>query len=82
MFGLNLLMRRRSGGVLRLGPGGRAGLIGLPRIADELYRSARVLRLFTLGGRREVTPAALAGLVARGQQGVAAALAAGERLLG
>jgi hypothetical protein len=40
-------------GVIRLGPAGRAGLIGLPRIADELYRSARVLRLFTRvsGGR-------------------------------
>jgi uncharacterized protein len=47
MFQLDLLVRRRSGEVLRLGPAGRAGLIGLPRVADELYRTARVLRVFT-----------------------------------
>lgn len=63
MFGLDLLLERRSGEVLRLGPGGRAGLIGLPRIADELYRSARVLRLFALGGRPAVSAAALIRLV-------------------
>jgi hypothetical protein len=51
MFGLNLLVQRRSGEVLRLGPAGQAGLIGLPRIADELYRTARVLRVFVLGKR-------------------------------
>jgi len=62
MFGLNILVQRRDGGVFRLGPGGRAGLIGLPRVADELYRTARVLRLFTLGERRNVSSAALARL--------------------
>jgi hypothetical protein len=48
MFQLDLLVRRHSGEVLRLGPGGRAGLIGLPAIAEELYRTARVLRIFAL----------------------------------
>ncbi|MBI4546257.1 MAG: hypothetical protein HY703_13760, partial [Gemmatimonadetes bacterium] len=62
MFGLDLLVERRTGEVLRLGPGGRAGLIGLPRMADELYDTARVLRLFTFAGRREVEPATLARL--------------------
>jgi uncharacterized protein len=62
MFGLNLLLLRRSGEVIRLGPAGRSGLIGLPRIADELYRSARVLRVYTTGERRSVDPAALARL--------------------
>lgn len=62
MFGLDLLVRRHGGEVIRLGPGGRIGLIGLPRVADELYRTARVLRLFALGGRRAVEPAALARL--------------------
>jgi uncharacterized protein len=62
MFGLNLLLLRRSGEVIRLGPSGRSGLIGLPRIADELYRSARVLRVYTTGERRSVPPATLAGL--------------------
>lgn len=50
MFGLDLLALRSGGEVQRLGPGGQAGLIGLPGIADELYRSARVLRLFVLDG--------------------------------
>jgi uncharacterized protein len=49
MFRLDLLVRRRTGEVLRVGPGGQAGLIGLPRVADELYRTARVLRVFALG---------------------------------
>lgn len=62
MFGLDLLVQRRNGTVLRLGPQGRAGLIGLPEVADALYRTARVLRLFTAGPRRVVEPAALADL--------------------
>jgi hypothetical protein len=62
MFGLDLLVLRGERDVLRLGPGGQAGLIGLPRIADELYRTARVFRLFVLGGTRGVDPAALMGL--------------------
>jgi len=81
MFALNLLLRRRSGEVLRLGPGGHAGLIGLPRIADELYRSARVLRLFTAGARRTVLPAALARLAASSAEEMAAALDRSEPLL-
>ncbi|HET9986019.1 MAG TPA: HD domain-containing protein [Longimicrobiales bacterium] len=62
MFGLDLLLQRRSGEVLRLGPMGRAGLIGLPSIAEGLYQSARVLRLFTWGARREVASDRLAAL--------------------
>ena len=46
----------------RLGPAGPEGLIGLPRVADELYRTARVLRLFTLQERRTVEPRVLEGL--------------------
>ena len=64
MFGLDLLLVRRTGEVLRLGPKGRVGLIGLPRIADELYESARVLRLFALGGRPAVRPVRLGELAA------------------
>jgi uncharacterized protein len=63
MFGLNLLLLRRSGEVIRLGPSGRSGLIGLPRIADELYRSARVLRVYVSGERRSVSQEALATLL-------------------
>ena len=43
------------------GAGGESGLIGL-RIADELYRTARVLRLFTFDERQEVDAGALIDL--------------------
>ena len=38
----------------RLGTGGRPGLLDLPRVAEELHRTARVLRVFTFE-RREVS---------------------------
>tara|TARA_B100001123_G_scaffold153424_2_gene177465 strand:- start:1462 stop:2748 length:1287 start_codon:yes stop_codon:yes gene_type:complete len=53
MFQLNLLIERRSGAVERLGPDGLPGLLDLPRVAEELYRAARVLRVFTFE-RRDV----------------------------
>ncbi|HET7276408.1 MAG TPA: HD domain-containing protein [Longimicrobiaceae bacterium] len=46
MMGLDLLLDRGEG-VQRLTEAGWAGLIDLPRVADELYHSARVLRIFT-----------------------------------
>jgi uncharacterized protein len=46
MLGVDLPLRLRGGGVDRLTDEGRAGQLGLPRIADELYRSARRLRVF------------------------------------
>jgi HD superfamily phosphohydrolase len=46
MMGLDLLLLQRDG-TTRLTAGGRAGLIDLPRVADELYHSARVFRVFT-----------------------------------
>jgi hypothetical protein len=64
MFGLDLLVLPGTGEVLRLGPGGQAGLIGLPRIADKLYRTARVLRLFVQEGGKKVDPDALTELAA------------------
>lgn len=81
MFGLDLLVQRRGGEVLRLGPAGRTGLIDLPRVADELYRTARVLRLFTLGGRRQVEAQALAELATAATAEVAARVEAGAGLL-
>jgi hypothetical protein len=53
MFQLDLLIERRSGAVERLGPAGLPGLLDLPRVAEELYRAARVLRVFTFE-RRDV----------------------------
>jgi len=81
MFRLDLLVARRTGEVIRLGPGGRAGLIGLPGVADELYRTARVLRLLVLGERREVAPDRLAELVALEAGDIDERLSAGRSLL-
>jgi uncharacterized protein len=62
MLGLDLLLRRRDGGVQRLREGGRPGLIDLPRVAGELYHSARVLRVFTFE-RRSAEPGQLLPLL-------------------
>lgn len=46
MLGVNLPLRTRTGTVERLTDAGRAGQLGLPRVADELYQTARRLRIF------------------------------------
>jgi HD superfamily phosphohydrolase len=46
MLSVDLPLRTRGGSVERLTDAGRAGHLGLPRVADELYRSARRLRAF------------------------------------
>ncbi|HUF66693.1 MAG TPA: HD domain-containing protein [Gemmatimonadaceae bacterium] len=47
MLGLNLLVVRRGGDVQRLTASGWREAINLPRLADELYRSTRWLRVFS-----------------------------------
>jgi uncharacterized protein len=54
MLELDLLVQRRDGKIERLEASGLPGLIDLPRLAKELYRTTRVLRLFTFQ-RREVS---------------------------
>jgi hypothetical protein len=49
MLGVDLALRLRGGGADRLTDEGRPGQLGLPRVADELYRSARRLRVFVAG---------------------------------
>ena len=80
MLGLDLLMLRRGGSVQRLGENGRAGLIGLPRVADEMYHTARVFRMFTTE-RREVAPEQLMPLLALSAPKLAQRLQEGEPLL-
>lgn len=46
MLAVDLPLRLRDGSVDRLTSEGRAGHLGLPRIAEELYRSAQRLRVF------------------------------------
>ena len=52
MLSVDLPLLTRGGTVERLTDAGRAGELGLPRVADELYRSARRLRIFTAEPRR------------------------------
>ena len=47
MLGVDLALLTRDGRVERLTDAGRAGQLGLPRISEELYASARRLRIFT-----------------------------------
>lgn len=54
MFQLDILVERRDGTVQRLDLEDRGGLLDLPKVAQGLYRSARVLRVFTFE-RREVS---------------------------
>lgn len=65
MLDLDLLVLRRSGEVERLGAGGLPGLIDLPGLARELYRSSRVLRVFATE-RREVAPGRVLRLLGSG----------------
>jgi hypothetical protein len=51
MFQLDLLVERSTGQVQRLGPDGLPGLIDLPRLAEGLYATTRVLRIFTFERR-------------------------------
>ena len=54
MFQLDVLVERRDGSVQRLGMEGAEGILDLPKVAQELYRTARVLRVFTFE-RRELS---------------------------
>jgi uncharacterized protein len=47
MLGLDLPVLRRDGRVEQLTSAGSAGAINLPRLSDDLYRSARWLRVFS-----------------------------------
>ncbi len=53
MLGVDLPLLTRAGTIERLTDQGRTGQLGLPRVADELYRSARRLRIFTAQPRSE-----------------------------
>jgi hypothetical protein len=52
MLSVDLPLLTRSGQVERLTDAGRAGELGLPRVAHELYLSARRLRIFTVEPRK------------------------------
>ncbi|HEX4574065.1 MAG TPA: HD domain-containing protein [Gemmatimonadales bacterium] len=77
MLALDLPLVKRGGAVTQL-TGGEAGAhLGLPRVAAELYRSARRLRVFVLR-ETPVPPKAIVEVVMTPRDAVAARLA-GER---
>jgi uncharacterized protein len=80
MLAVDLPLRTRNGQVERLTGAGRAGQFGLPRVADELYQSARRLRVFTARPvARDLGP--LGHLVARSPAELNALLEGGSALL-
>ncbi|MDX2191962.1 MAG: HD domain-containing protein [Gemmatimonadales bacterium] len=64
MLAVDLPLRLRDGRVERLTAEGRAGTLGLPRVAGELYTSARRLRVFVARGRALEPARVLAALAA------------------
>lgn len=81
MLALDLPLVRRDGSVEQLTDRGWEGAINLPRLSDELYRSARRLRVFTTD-RSPVPEGPLLALVAMSAEEIVARLDRGHRLLG
>jgi uncharacterized protein len=81
MLAVDLPLRTRTGSIERLTGEGRAGQFGLPRVAGELYQSARRLRIFTAAPiTRDLTSAR--ALVALTPVELEARLGQGKALLG
>ena len=80
MLGLDILVLRRSGAVERLTETG-SGQINLPQLSDQLYRSARWLRVFAAQGVT-VPGARVLEVLRRPAAELRASLATGEPLLG
>jgi hypothetical protein len=80
MLALDLPLVKRDGIVTQLAGTEAGAHLGLPRVAGELYRSARRLRVFVIG--TAVVPAkAVVALVALPRAEVTARLAAQRPLL-
>jgi hypothetical protein len=80
MLSVDLPLRTRDGRVERLTDAGRAGHLGLPAVAEHLYRSARRLRVF-VSRPAVVDVAALLRLFTLPASEVAGLLAEGSHLL-
>ena len=81
MLSVDLPLRTRNGKVERLTEAGRAGTLGLPRVADELYRTARRFRVFT-SARPNDRLGRILGLAILPAREVERRLKEGRRLLG
>jgi HD superfamily phosphohydrolase len=80
MLGLDIPVERRDGRVEQLTAAGWEGAINLPRLSEELYQSARRLRVFT-AGRAPVPAQGVLAVLRLDAADVAARLDAGAPLL-
>jgi HD superfamily phosphohydrolase len=80
MLGLDLLVQRPYGEVRRVTAAGWEGAINLPKLSDELYHSARWLRVYT-SVRLAIDPAKVIALASLSGAEVKARLDAGTSLL-
>jgi uncharacterized protein len=80
MLDLNMPVLRRNGIVKRLTGDGLDGSINLPRLSEELYRSARWLRVF-VARPVEIDRRAVIALAARSERDVRSSVANGDALL-
>jgi HD superfamily phosphohydrolase len=80
MLGVDIPMQRRDGRVVHLTAEGWEGALNLPRLSDELYRSARRLRVLT-ANRAPVPTERVVNVLRMEAVEIAGKLEAGERLL-
>jgi HD superfamily phosphohydrolase len=80
MLDLDLPLARRDGSVVRLTGAAAGGWLGLPRVAGELYRAARRLRVFTLAPA-SLPARAIVALLEGSAEELRARLAAGRALI-
>ena len=81
MLGLDLPLVRRGGEVRRLTARGLEGAINLPTLSEQLYRSARWLRVF-IARPVDLPRDRLLAIVRRSPEEIRWHLGAGDRLLG
>jgi uncharacterized protein len=81
MLGLDIPVVRRGGRVERLTTEGIADAVSLPTLSEELYRSARRLRVF-VGESREVPVDGILALLRKDADEISERLRAGRALLG
>jgi hypothetical protein len=80
MLGVDIPMQRRDGRVVHLTAEGWEGALNLPRLSDELYRSARRLRVLT-ANLAPVPTERVVNVLRMDAGEIAGKLEAGERLL-
>ena len=81
MLGLDIPVRRRGGDVRRISAAGLEGAINLPTLSEQLYRSARWLRVFVARREPAIPANALLRVLQRPPEELRHAVAGGASLL-